>query len=89
MSSKAAELDRRLAELHAELARTQSVDPESRELLEHVRRDIESVLERSDEVGQRSLRGRLEAAIEHFETSHPVLTATMGRVMDQLANLGI
>jgi predicted component of type VI protein secretion system len=85
----AAELERRLSELHAELARTQSVDPKSRELLEHVRRDIESVLERSDELGQRSLRGRLEAAIEHFETSHPVLTATMGRVMDQLANLGI
>jgi len=85
----AAELERRLSELHAELARTQSVDPKSRELLEHVRRDIESVLERSDEPGQRTLRGRLEAAIEHFETSHPVLTATMGRVMDQLSNLGI
>ena len=35
------------------------------------------------------LRERLEAAIQHFETSHPVLTATMGRVMDQLANMGI
>jgi hypothetical protein len=89
MTPKAAELERRLSELHAELARTQSVDSESRELLEHVRRDIESVLERSDESGQRSLRERLEGAIEHFETSHPVLTATMGRVMDQLANLGI
>jgi hypothetical protein len=89
MSPKPEELERRLSELHAELARTQSVDPKSRELLEHVRRDIETVLERSDEPGQRTLRGRLEAAIEHFETSHPVLTATMGRVMDQLANLGI
>ena len=54
-----------------------------------MQRNIDSVLERSDESGQRSLRERLEAAIEHFETSHPVLTATMGRVMDQLANLGI
>ena len=89
MSPKPAELERHLAELHAELARTQSVDPEARELLEHVRRDIESVLERSDEPGRSSLRARLEAAIEHFERSHPVLTATMGRVMDQLANLGI
>jgi len=83
------ELERRLGELHAELARTQSVDPKSRELLADVRRDIESVLARSDDPGHRSLRRRLEAAIEHFETSHPVLTATMGRVMDQLANLGI
>lgn len=89
MSPPRAELERRLSELHAELARTQSVDPKSRELLEHVRRDIETVLDRSDEPGERTLRERLEAAIEHFETSHPVLTATMGRVMDQLANLGI
>ena len=89
MSAKGDELSRRLSDLHAELARTQSVDPQSRELLEHVRRDIESVLERSDESGRSSLRDRLEAAIEHFETSHPLLTATMGRVMDQLANLGI
>jgi Domain of unknown function (DUF4404) len=89
VTPKVAELERRLQELHAELARTQSVDSESREMLENVRRDIESVLERSDEPGRRTLRGRLEAAIEHFEASHPVLTATMGRVMDQLANLGI
>ena len=89
MSERSPELARRLAELQAELARTQSFDPKSRELLEHVQRNIESVLERSDESEQGSLRARLEAAIEHFEASHPVLTATMGRVMDQLANLGI
>jgi len=89
VSQPASELERRLGELHAELARTQSVDPKSRELLADVQRDIESVLGRSDEPGQRTLRERLEAAIEHFETSHPVLTATMGRVMDQLANMGI
>ena len=89
MSPQTEELARRLAELQAELDRTQSVDPKSRELLEHVQRNIDSVLERSDEFGRRSLRERLEIAIRHFETSHPVLTATMGSVMDQLANLGI
>lgn len=89
MTSRASELERRLEELHAELARMQSVDPKSRELLADVCRDIESVLARSDEPAHGSLRERLEAAIQHFETSHPVLTATMGRVMDQLANMGI
>jgi hypothetical protein len=84
-----AELKRRLGELHAELARTQSVEGESRELLEHVRRDIEAVLDRSEDPGQTSLRGRLEAAISHFEESHPILTDTMRRVINQLANLGI
>ena len=89
MTPRPSELERRLEELHAELARTQSVDPKSRELLADVQRDIESVLARSDEPARGSLRARLEAAIEHFETSHPDLTATMGRVMDQLANMGI
>jgi hypothetical protein len=89
VSDERRDLARRLEELHAELARTRSVDDASRELLEDVRRDIESVLERSDSTRRDSLRGRLEAAIEHFQTSHPVLTETMGRVMDQLANLGI
>ena len=89
MTPRASELERRLEELHAELARTQSVDAKSRELLADVQRDIETVLARSEEPAHASLRERLEAAIEHFETSHPVLTATMGRVMDQLANMGI
>jgi hypothetical protein len=89
MTPGATELERRLEELHAELTRTQSVDPKSRELLADVQRDIETVLARSQQPAPGSLRARLEAAIEHFETSHPVLTATMGRVMDQLANMGI
>lgn len=89
MTPTASELERRLEELHAELARTQNVDPKSRELLADVQRDIETALARSDEPAHGSLRERLAAAIEHFETSHPVLTATMGRVMDQLANMGI
>jgi hypothetical protein len=89
MSPRASELERQLEDLHAELARTQSLDPKSRELLADVQRDIESALARSQEPAPTTLRGRLEAAIAHFETTHPVLTATMGRVMDQLANMGI
>ena len=89
MSPRASELERQLEELHAELARTQSLDPKSRELLADVQRDIESALSRSQEPAAGTLRERLEAAIAHFETTHPVLTATMGRVIDQLANMGI
>jgi hypothetical protein len=89
VSSKASDLKRRLEELHAELARTRDLDAPSRELLEETRREIESALARSSDPDTRTLRERLEAAIEHFETSHPVLTATMGRVIDQLANMGI
>ena len=89
MSKRASELEQRLEELQAELARTQNLDPDSLDLLAEVRREIESVLARSEEPDPSSLRGRLEAAISHFEKSHPVLADTMGRVIDQLANLGI
>src|SRR5262245_54569868 len=89
MSPRITELERQLEELHAELARAQNLDPKSRELLAHVRSEIESALARSQEPAPGTLRERLEAAIAHFETTHPVLTATMGRVIDQLANLGI
>ena len=89
MSPRPTELERQLEELHAELARTQSLDPKSRELLAHVRSEIESALSRSQEPAPGTLRERLEAAIAHFETTHPVLTATMGRVIDQLSNMGI
>jgi hypothetical protein len=87
--AKGSELKRRLLELHAELARIGALDDDSRELLEDVRRDIEAALAREGDAGEPSLRDRLEAAIRHFEASHPVLTATMGRVIDQLANMGI
>jgi hypothetical protein len=89
VSRESPDLRRRLEELQAELARTGNLDAASRELLEETRREIESVLARSGDPDVRTLRERLEAAIEHFETSHPVLTATMGRVIDQLANMGI
>ena len=84
-------LRRRLAELHAELERTEALDRESRAALEEVMRDIQGLLARS-EAEQRehaSLAERLREAGRHFEDSHPTLTATLGRVVDALVALGI
>jgi hypothetical protein len=83
-------LRRRLAELHAELERTDALDAESRAALEEVLGDIQELLARSG--GQREpapLADRLRDAGRHFEQSHPTLTATLGRVVDALAALGI
>jgi hypothetical protein len=55
-------------------------------------RDIRQVLDRSgEELGRphSSLIERLRQARQHFEESHPTLTAAMGRVADTLSNLGI
>ena len=85
------DLRRRLAELHAELARTDALDGESRAALEEVMRDIQGLLARSgaSRPEPASLADRLREAGRHFEESHPTLTATLGRVVDALAALGI
>ncbi len=85
-------LRRRLAELHAELERTDALDAESRAALEEVLGDIQGLLARSGGARLRepaSLADRLRETGRHFEQSHPTLTATLGRVVDALAALGI
>ena len=82
-------LRERLEQLHAELAKTESVDERSREALEHLVRDIQALLEESGERPHASLSERLSQATRDFEKSHPTLSATLGRVADALSNLGI
>ena len=78
-----------LEQLHAELAKTESVDERSREALESLLRDIQTLLEQSGARPHPSLRERLSQATRDFEESHPTLSATLGRVADALSNLGI
>ena len=86
-------LRERLEQLHAELARTDSVDGEARRALESVLADIQEILERDSAAPPReehaSLADRLSEATRHFEESHPTLATTVGRVVDALANMGI
>jgi hypothetical protein len=82
----------RLAELHAELENVDALDTEARDALERVMRDIQDLLARAEGDEDReapSLADRLRDAGRHFEESHPALTATVGRVVDALAALGI
>jgi hypothetical protein len=84
------DLRRRLAELQAELERSDALDADSRAALEGVMREIQTVLARAE--AQRepaSLAERLREAGRNFEDSHPTLTAVVGRVVDALAALGI
>jgi predicted metal-dependent hydrolase len=85
-------LRQRLAELHAELESVDALDAEARAALEHVMGDIQEVLARAEHERRaepHSLAERLREAGRHFEESHPALTATVGRVVDALSNLGI
>lgn len=79
-----------LEELHGELERSDSLDAESRALLEEVMGDIHEALERSGgDPDNPSLIDRLREAAHQFEESHPTVTAAVGRVADALSNLGI
>lgn len=85
------DLRERLATLHAELGKTSSVDPESRELLVALLDDITRVLQRSagNQEEQESLAERLDELAVQFEAEHPALGTSIRRVMDALAKAGI
>ena len=82
-------LHKLLGELHDELLATRSVDPKSRDLLQHLTRDIRAIVDtppHEASPGQyQGLRGRLSEAMAEFEASHPRLTTAMERVIDTLA----
>jgi len=81
-----------LEQLHTELDSTEAVDEKGRELLRALNTDIAELLERS-EVGQSddddSLLERWQAAIDHFEVTHPTLTNALSHIMTALNNAGI
>src|SRR5689334_11734613 len=87
------ELRQLLEELHQRIESTNSVDEKGRELLSHLSVDIRNLLERTGHETQ--LRGtshevgRLQESIEHFEVSHPNLTAALSQLLNILNNAGI
>jgi hypothetical protein len=79
-------------ELHQQLQQVDSLKERDRELVDRLRRDIESLLAHTGE-GRASEResviGQLEDAVGRFEVSHPDLTAVMSRVIKALSDMGI
>lgn len=85
------ELRDTLARLHTELRAAKPLDAEARALLEHLARDIEQLLHGAphEPAALEAMGRRMRAAIDHFEETHPALTAAVNRVADALAHLGI
>lgn len=80
-----------LDELDRELEALDTLDDATRARLEETKRDIQAALEKQqpEEVEHESFIERLNDAAQEFETSHPRLTAAVGRIVDALAQLGI
>lgn len=84
-----ADLRKQLESLHGELARTKSIDRDSRELLVTLLNDISRLLESKPTEGGYSLTERLDALAVQFEAEHPALGTAIRRVVNTLSNAGI
>lgn len=77
--------------LEVELGGVDSLDDETRALLETVGADIQSMLAKSNPppAAHESLLERLSESVEVFEVAHPRLAAAVRQLMDGLSQLGI
>jgi hypothetical protein len=84
-------LSMQLAKLHEDLKDARELDPQSRELLAEVLRDIQHLMPaRSDaEPARTSLADRLENVVVRFEAGHPALAASSRRLIDLLGTAGL
>jgi hypothetical protein len=81
-----------LQQLHDEINNTQTVDEKGEELLRDLDGDIRALLERSEEHPTQvrpSIVHTLESTLDHFEITHPELTALVSKLLDTLSNAGI
>lgn len=81
-----------LKKLDSEIKNINHVDKSSRDLLDGLKKEINDLLERDDKKiaeNNSSLADRLRESTEHFEASHPELTAVMNNVINFLNNLGL
>ena len=85
------EIDELLEKLNKEIEEIQPDDEKGRELLRELSADIRELLDRADKSKQPapSMIQRFEATIDHFEISHPDLTAALSSASAILSNAGI
>jgi len=84
------QLKNKLQELHIELKQTESVDEKSKVLLEKLEKEIQQVLERSEEESwYDELFEKLEDEVEVLEKTHPSIFSAIKNITTILSNIGI
>jgi len=85
-------LQKLLEQVQNELEHTQDIDAQGQEMLQALDKDIKNLLGRIEK-GQLqahpSTIQRLENTIDHFEVTHPTLSATLAKLLAVLGNAGI
>lgn len=82
-------IDQLLEQLHKEIEGIDGADEKGRELLRELSADIRELLERAESKQPASMLERIEQAMEHFEVTHPDLTAALSNLSTILSNAGI
>jgi len=82
-------LDELLKALREEVQRAENVDETGRELLRELSVDIQELLARADVNQPAGWNERWLRALQHFEVTHPDLTAALASVSSILSNAGI
>ena len=84
------EIDKLLEQLKNEIEGIQPDDEKGQELLRELSVDIRELLERAESKQPApSMMRRLETSIDHFEVTHPDLTAALSNLFSILSNAGI
>jgi chromosome segregation ATPase len=80
-----------VTELEAELHALETVDDDTRQVLQQAMHEIRTALheEEAAERQRNSLTERLQDAAHEFEGSHPTLAGLLTRLIDGLGQMGI
>jgi hypothetical protein len=91
MTEQIEKLKSTVAELEDELRSIDSVDAETRAVLEQAVLDILAALNKAapGERAPQSLVDRLQSAAQEFEESHPTVSGIVSRLVDGLGQMGI
>jgi hypothetical protein len=79
----------RLRELHEKLTEARIEDPDTRALLEDLRRDIDGLLAGPASADPGGVLDRMRQAVREFEDGHPSLTASLEEVIEALHRMGL
>lgn len=84
------EINQSIEALHAEIAQLDTPDAAIKEKLLALISDVEKQVENPDSLEHKEANlQNLPTLIEQFESEHPKVTTTLGRLLNTLSSLGI
>jgi chromosome segregation ATPase len=81
------EINQLLEKLKSEIEGIQPDDEKGQALLRELSADIRDLLEQTE--AKQPMMQRIQASIDHFEVTHPELTAALSSLFNILSNAGI